>query len=315
MATDIRPTAVAGTWYPASADGLSREVDDYVGRAQVDEPDAAVAIVAPHAGLKYSGPVAAFAYRAVQHGRYAAAVLVGPSHFIGFNGVSIWPRGAWNTPFGPVPVAEDLARAIVAASGEIIEHPLAHGREHSLEMQLPFVAHMLPAVPIVPMVMGYQDRETAFALGEALASAVAAHTEKGSSAFAGRVAERPDEPVLAGRTALQSVPADKSGPPEHPPARVLLVASSDLSHYQDAETARTMDEVVLRNVEQLDAEGLMQALEREPHHACGGGPMVAVLHAAKRLGAIRARVLKYGDSGDVSGDKSSVVGYMAAAIW
>jgi predicted class III extradiol MEMO1 family dioxygenase len=296
MATDIRPTAVAGTWYPASADGLSREVDDYVGRAQVDEPDAAVAIVAPHAGLKYSGPVAAFAYRAVQHGRYAAAVLVGPSHFIGFNGVSIWPRGAWNTPFGPVPVAEDLARAIVAASGEIVEHPLAHGREHSLEMQLPFVAHMLPAVPIVPMVMGYQNRETAFALGEALASAVAAHTGKGSSVFA-------------------EAAADKSGPPEHPPARVLLVASSDLSHYQDAETARTMDEMVLRNVEQLDAEGLMQALEREPHHACGGGPMVAVLHAAKRLGAIRARVLKYGDSGDVSGDKSSVVGYMAAAIW
>jgi MEMO1 family protein len=278
MATDIRPTAVAGTWYPASADGLSCEVDDYVGRAQVDEPDAPVAIVAPHAGLKYSGPVAAFAYRAVQHGRYAAAVLVGPSHFIGFSGVSIWPRGAWNTPFGPVPVAEDLARAIAAASGEIIEHPLAHGREHSLEMQLPFVAHMLPAVPIVPMVMGYQDRETAFALGEALASTVAAHTGKGGQA-------------------------------------VLLVASSDLSHYQDAATARTMDEVVLRNVEQLDPEGLMQALEREPHHACGGGPMVAVLHAAKQLGAIRARVLKYGDSGDVSGDKSSVVGYMAAAIW
>ena len=76
-----------------------------------------------------------------------------------------------------------------------------------------------------------------------------------------------------------------------------------------------MDSVVLHQVEQLDPEGLMQALEREPHHACGGGPIVAVLHAARRLGASRARVLKYGDSGDVSGDKSSVVGYMAAAVW
>jgi MEMO1 family protein len=72
---------------------------------------------------------------------------------------------------------------------------------------------------------------------------------------------------------------------------------------------------VLREVERFDPEGLMQALEREPHHACGGGPIVAVLHAARRLGATRARVLKYGDSGDVSGDKSSVVGYMAAGIW
>ena len=96
---------------------------------------------------------------------------------------------------------------------------------------------------------------------------------------------------------------------------VLLVASSDLSHYQDARTAAKMDGVVLQHVEHLDAGGLMQALEEEPHHACGGGPMVAVLHAARRLGATNARILKYGDSGDVSGDKSAVVGYMAAAIW
>jgi AmmeMemoRadiSam system protein B len=275
MATDTRPAAVAGSWYPGSADRLAREVDDYVGRAQVEERDMPIAIVAPHAGLKYSGPVAAFAYRAVQHGHFDAAVLIGPSHFIGFTGVSIWPRGAWQTPLGAVRVAEDLAREIAAVSGEVIEHPLAHGREHSLEMQLPFLVHLLPGVPIVPMVMGYQDRETAFALGNALASAI------------------------ANRSA----------------GRVLLVASSDLSHYEDAPTAQTMDAVVLRVVERLDPEGLMQALEREPRHACGGGPIVAVLHAAKRLGATRARVLKYGDSGDVSGDKSSVVGYMAAAIW
>jgi AmmeMemoRadiSam system protein B len=272
MATDIRPAAVAGSWYSASADRLALEVDAYLARAEVDETDAPLAIVAPHAGLKYSGPVAAFAYRAAKGFSYDAAVLVGPSHFVPFSGVSIWPRGAWNTPFGPVRVAEDLARAIASASDEIIEHAHAHGREHSLEMQLPFVAHLLPGVPIVPMLMGYQDRGTAFALGDALA------------------------------TTIRN-------------SRVLLVASSDLSHYEDARTAAAMDAVVLRQIELLEAEGLMQALEREPHHACGGGPMVAVLHAATRLGATRARVLKYGDSGDVSGDKSSVVGYMAAAIW
>ena len=272
MAADIRPAAVAGSWYPASADRLAREVDAYVARAAVDETDAPMAIVVPHAGLKYSGPVAAFAYRAVRGFPYEAAVLVGPSHFVPFSGVSIWPRGAWATPFGPVQVEEDLARAIAAASDEVIEHPHAHGREHSLEMQLPFVAHLLPGVPIVPMVMGYQDRKTAFALGDALANVI-----------------------------------------RH--GRVLLVASSDLSHFEDARTAAAMDAVVLQQVELLEAEGLMRALEREPHHACGGGPMVAVLHAARTLGATRARVLKYGDSGDVSGDKSSVVGYMAAAVW
>jgi predicted class III extradiol MEMO1 family dioxygenase len=290
----IRPAAVAGSWYPASADRLGREVDAYLARAHVERPDVPIAIVAPHAGLKYSGPIAAFAYDALRNFRYDAAVLVGPSHFVPFSGVSIWPRGAWDTPFGPVPVAQTLADALAAASAAVIEFPEAHGREHSLEMQLPFVARVLPGVPIVPMVMGYQHRETAFGLGDALANVIGASTAqpRGGSPASGASPDRSD-----------------------PPRRVLLVASSDLSHYEDAHTAAMMDAVVLHQVEQLDPEGLMQALEREPHHACGGGPIVAVLHAARRLGALRARVLKYGDSGDVSGDKSSVVGYMAASVW
>jgi hypothetical protein len=207
---------------------------------------------------------------------------VGPSHFVGFEGVSIWPRGAWETPLGRVAIADDLAASIAEETDEIVEHQPAHGREHSLEMQLPFVARLLPDVPIVPLVMGYQTRETAMALGEALARALAAR-------------DAPPDPTDAGS--------------------ILLVASSDLSHYEDAATASRLDSVVLRHVEALDATGLMDALEREPRHACGGGPIVSVLHAASRLGATRARVLRYADSGDVSGDKSSVVGYMAAAIW
>jgi AmmeMemoRadiSam system protein B len=155
-----------------------------------------------------------------------------------------------------------------------VELAAAHAREHSLEMQLPFLAHLMPDVPIVPMVMGHQTRQTAFALGRAVADAVRA----------------------TGRN-------------------VVLVASSDLSHYEDARVAARLDAVVIERVAALDADGLMQALELEPRHACGGGPMVAVLDAATRLGASTARVLRYADSGDVSGDKSSVVGYMAAAVW
>jgi len=271
---DIRPAAVAGSWYPAAPGRLAEQIDAYLADADVDPAPPPRAIIAPHAGLIYSGPVAAFAYKAASAARYAAVVLVGPSHFVVFSGVSIWPGGAWQTPFGRVPVADVLGAKIAAASPEVRDHPAAHGREHSIELQLPFVAHLLPGVPIVPLVMGHQRRATALALGDALAAAIA---EVGSP--------------------------------------VLLVASSDLSHYQDARTAATMDAVVLRHVERLDADGLMDTLEQEPHHACGGGPMVSVMRAAARLGATRARVLKYADSGDVSGDKSSVVGYMAAAIW
>jgi hypothetical protein len=276
---DVRRAAVAGTWYPGSRGALEREVDAHLDAATRVSRDMAcpVALIAPHAGLMYSGPVAAYAYQLVRGCAYDAVILVGPSHFVGFDGVSIWPRGAWDTPFGPVTVAEDLAATIAAASPLIQDRPAAHGREHSLEMQMPFVARLMPGVPIVPMVMGHQTRATSEALGDALAS------------------------TLAGR--------DDERPP-----RVLLVASSDLSHFNDAPTAATLDGVVTRCVEALDPEALMEALEREPAHACGGGPMVAVLRAARALGATRARVLRYADSGDVSGDKASVVGYMAAAI-
>lgn len=254
---------------------LVAHLDGYLERAQVADPVGRPrAIVVPHAGLMYSGPVAAFAYNVARRHQPSALVLVGPSHFVPFRGVSIWPDGAWETPFGSIAVDRDLATALASASSQIIELPVAHGREHSLEMQLPFIAHLLPGVPIVPMVMGEQNRETAFALGTAIAHAVDAHA--------------PD---------------------------ALLVASSDLSHYEDAATASALDSEVIRLVERLDAGGLMRAIEEEPRHACGGGPMVSVIDAARTLGATEARLLQYADSGDVSGDKSSVVGYMAAAIW
>jgi len=269
----VRRAAVAGSWYPNLPARLIGELDTYLARARVPPDVVPRAIVSPHAGLMYSGPVAAYAYNAARLSNPEAVILIGPSHFVPFNGVSIWPDGAWETPLGSIRVDEALAATIRSASGVVVELDEAHGREHCLEMQLPFLAHLMPGVPIVPMVMGYQTAATSFALGQALADAI------GSTS----------------RT-------------------VLLVASSDLSHYENAATAAELDAVVMGRVEAMDASGLMRALEHEPRHACGGGPIVSVLEAAARLGASRARVLRYADSGDVSGDKSSVVGYMAAAI-
>jgi AmmeMemoRadiSam system protein B len=272
--SQVRRAAVAGRWYPDDVARLAAELDRYLAHADVEPMSSLRAVIAPHAGLMYSGPVAAYAYKTARAHPVSAVVLVGPSHFVPFPGISIWPYGAWETPFGRITVAEDLAAALMAESDEIAMMPSAHGREHSIEMQLPFVAHLMPGVPIVPMVMGHQTRTTAFGLGQALGRAIRSCG-----------------------------------------ANALLVASSDLSHYEDSNTAARLDAVVMERIEVLDVEGLMHVLEEEPGHACGGGPIVAVLDAARRLGASQARVLRYGDSGDVSGDKSSVVGYMAAAIW
>jgi hypothetical protein len=275
----IRRAAVAGSWYPADRGRLAAELDEYVRRAPVEPVPAPVrAVVVPHAGLMYSGPVAAHAFAAARSWDYAAIVMVGPSHFVPFRGVSVWTEGAWESPFGEIAVDAALAAAIRSRSDEFVDVAAAHGREHSLEMQLPFVAHLLPGAAIVPLVMGHQTRNTAFAAGDAIARAISERETGGS---------RP----------------------------VLLLASSDLSHYEEASVAASLDAVVMAHVAALDPDGLMDTLEREPAHACGGGPIVAVLRAAQQLGATQSRVLQYADSGDVSGDKSTVVGYMAAAIW
>ena len=270
MAT-IRKAAVAGTWYPGSSTALAAAVDAHLKTARIDVDGDRVALVAPHAGLMYSGPVAAHAYRLLRDRQFDVAVLVGPSHFVGFDGVAAFPSGGFETPFGVAPIDDACAADVMAASPVVRMNPAVHGREHSLEMQLPFVQRVAPGIRIVPLLMGQQTAATARSLGDALAAA------------------------LRGR-------------------RALLVASTDLSHYQDAATAAQMDRVVIDCVERIDADGLQQALNNRPDHACGGGPTVAVLRAAALLGATDSRILQYADSGDVSGDKSSVVGYLAAAL-
>ena len=271
---NIRKPAVAGTWYPGTARALAAAVDGYLarpGREAGGDLTELVALIAPHAGLMYSGPVAAHAYCQLRDRRVGLVVLVGPSHFLSFEGVSIYRAGGFETPLGVAVIDEECASAIMAAAPIVHERPAAHAREHSLEMQLPFLKRVAPAARIVPLIVGRQAAQTARALGDALGA------------------------VLKGRNAL-------------------LVASTDLSHYYNAATAARLDAVVIDHVSRFDADGLQLALDAEPQHACGGGPTVAVMRAARHLGARDAVILKYADSGDVSGDKSAVVGYLAAAL-
>jgi MEMO1 family protein len=271
-----RPPAVAGTWYPGSAGALTREVDRYLEQAEVPTVSHVQAIIAPHAGLMFSGPVGAWAYKAASGGSYDVAVLVGPSHFVGFEGVAVWRGGAFGSPLGAAPVDADLAERLLE-SPIAQDLPEAHAREHSLEMQLPFVRRLFPDLAIAPVVIGYQTRETIEALGALLAA------------------------TLRGR-------------------RALLVASTDLSHYFDAETAERLDSRVRSHVAAFDAGGLLALFEEYPemergrHVACGGGAAIAVMQAARQLGATEARVLRYAHSGHISGDHSAVVGYLAAIM-
>ncbi len=169
----LRRAAVAGTWYPGTADALAAAVDRHLAGVKATPRGTVVGLVSPHAGLMYSGPVAAYAYRAAAAGPYDVAVLVGPSHHMGFDGVAVYPRGAFDTPLGPLEIAEADAAAILRHCALVRDDVAAHVREHSLEMQLPFLARLLPSVPIVPLVMGYQTRDTIEGLADGLVKALA----------------------------------------------------------------------------------------------------------------------------------------------
>jgi MEMO1 family protein len=275
MAASVRQAGFAGTWYPGDPAAIVAEVDRYLAAVPATPlPGRLVALVSPHAGLRYSGPVAAHGYRLLRGRADLVAVLVGPAHRPTFDGCAVFARGAWQTPLGEVAVAEDVAAALVAADPVVLDLPSVHADEHSLEMQMPFLQHVVPGLGIVPILMGSQTRSEVDALAAALAR------------------------VLSSRT-----------------GDVLLVASSDLSHYEPAPVAHRLDAKVVSEIERFDPDALMNRLERSHGHACGGGPIVAVMRAAQRLGADRATVLRYADSGDAGdGDKSRVVGYVSAAL-
>ena len=268
----VRNTVVAGSFYDSDPENLRREVDFLLNEANAPKLKGHIrGLVAPHAGYMYSGSVAAAAYRILKGSSYEAVFLVGPSHQEYFNGVTIYPGDAYQTPLGQIPINKEFRAALIRQSPIIQLSDAGHRAEHSLEVQLPFLQRVLGDFSIVPLIIGNQTKEYCLNLGKAIA-------------------------VVARRR------------------NVLLVASSDLSHYHPYDDAVKLDQQVISHVAAFDEHELMDRLDNEKVEACGGGSLVAVMHALKLLGANRSHVLLYSNSGDVTGDKSAVVGYCSAAF-
>ena len=272
---DERPPAVAGMFYPANASELHRLVDEQLADAgQPAKIDGRIiALVVPHAGLVYSGPVAAHAYKLLSGSDITRVVLVGPSHRYPFHGISVYGPGVvWKTPLGSVACDDAMCRELLKDDREIRVVPEAQTQEHSLEVQLPFLQTVLDSFTIAPVTMGSQD----------------SHAIK----------------VMA--DALSKLPLDD---------QTVIVASTDLQHYRPSVEGRPMDSLGLACITSLDPERLEKYLSEGKTEMCGGGPAAAVVRAAMKRGANRAKIVKYGDSGDASGDKSQVVGYAAVVLY
>lgn len=282
----VRPAAVAGAFYPADPQTLSKMIDDMLAKAAPLPVDGAiVAAVAPHAGYPYSGPVAAWTYAAIAaqvkagH-KYSRVVVIAPTHYVGFDFTSVYDGDAYSTPLGQVPVDKEFARRLAKMSSTMQLSDKGHqatadAPEHSVEVQLPWLQKVLGNFELVPIVMGDTSYESSRALGVALAKML-----------------RNDHDTL-------------------------VLASSDLSHYHPYADAETIDHKTLHAIEAYDYYSLSRNIQyRGPGEpgiweACGGAPIVAAMIYAERMGANKAEVLRYANSGDVTGDKSRVVGYSA----
>jgi hypothetical protein len=282
----VRPPAVAGAFYPGDAKELGKMLDGFLGKATVTPLEGSLlALVAPHAGYEFSGQVAAHSFALLKGRRFERVVVIAPCHIEAFPFSSIYDGDAYATPLGNIPVDKEFAQKL-AAQNSLLKisgrgHGIVQGRgEHALEVELPFLQRTLGQFKLVPIVMGDQNYETERALGVALAKVIQQGRPQGS--------------------ALQS--------------NTLIVASSDLSHYHPDDAAVRLDHKVLNALEEWDYFNLSQNFQRRIWEACGGGPIVAAMIAAERLGANQAKVLKYANSGDVTGDKTRVVGYGAAVF-
>jgi len=268
----IREPAVAGYFYPEGKDRIQRILEKFVDRNADKQP--CKALVSPHAGYVYSGATAGAVFSRTVIPE--TVIMMGPNHTGYGEPYSVAGHDSWLTPLGETEVDRNLAKMLVEASRYLHEDEVAHAKEHSLEVQLPFLQFLRKDVRIVPIALsGYVDDPAWNDIGEAIANVL--HSEKREN-------------------------------------KVLLVASSDMTHYEENAAAQEKDNYAIEAIMALDEDLLAQRIYEREITMCGYGPVIVSIIAAKNLGAERAELIKYATSGETSGDYAKVVGYAGILI-
>lgn len=264
-----RSPSVAGQFYYGTASKLTHQVEQYIDKYAKKEK--VIGMVSPHAGLVYSGPVAGAVYSTIDFPE--TFVLIGPNHTGLGAQISLMESGEWEIPTGVFQIDEKISYRIAMDVPIVTKDARAHMFEHSLEVQLPFIAYFSKKIKIVPIVILSASINECRMLGEGIAKAV-----KGTG---------------------------------YP---VVVVASSDMSHYIPDDVARQKDRKAIDKILSLDPEGLYEIVLKEKISMCGYIPTTTMIFAAKALGAQSARLVKYSTSAEVSGDYDHVVGYAGIVL-
>jgi AmmeMemoRadiSam system protein B len=264
-----RSPAVAGQFYHGNSSRLHQQVENYIVKGARREK--VIAVVSPHAGLVYSGSVAGAVYSSMDFPE--TFILIGPNHTGLGAQVSMMASGEWEIPTGVFRIDEKISHKISVYVPLVTKDTKAHMFEHSLEVQLPFIAYFSKDAKIVPIIILSAAVEECKVIGEGIARAV---KDIGSS--------------------------------------VVIVASSDMSHYVPDDIARKKDSKAIDRILSLDPEGLYETVEKEKISMCGYIPVATMLYAAEALGAQSARLIKYATSAEISGDYEHVVGYAGIVL-
>lgn len=269
---DLRPSPIAGTWYPKDPEILANSIDAYLKEVQLLTLEGQVlGVIAPHAGHRYSGAVAAHAFATLRGLTPDLVVVISPFHNFDPHPLLTTKHQAYATPLGNIEVDQHTLNEL-RSHLQIPITPIAKDKEHSLEIELPFLQRVLKNdFKLLPIMVRAQEETVAKQLGEALAK------------------------TIQNRNAI-------------------LVASTDLSHFYDQQTAQKLDQEMLNRFTTLNPTTIFEAEQTGKGFACGHAAVATVQWVAKELGANNVQILKYATSGDVTGDFQSVVGYGAAAI-
>jgi hypothetical protein len=269
----LRPTAVAGRFYPGDPDDLRAEACAYLSQAGATNqaPLRALGCIAPHAGYMYSGHVAGAVFARVEVPQ--RCIVLCPNHTGMGRALAIMSEGAWQTPLGDVAIDSELAANLKRSFPLLQEDSAAHRAEHAAEVELPFLLLRQPELKFVPIALGTAQFEVLEQLGKALAGVIAAENDP-----------------------------------------VLIVASSDMNHYESDAITRAKDHQAIERILTLDPRGLFDVVTQQNISMCGFGPAVTMLTSARQLGAKSAELVKYATSGDISGDRAMVVGYAGIVV-
>jgi MEMO1 family protein len=272
----VRPSPIAGSWYPGNKEDLRHAIQTYLDQAAPPLIQSKLfGLIAPHAGYFYSGATAGYAYRYVQGESYDICVVLSPLHDYQPFDLLTSIHAAYATPLGEIPIATDLVNQIdkdLQAQSSLFLQRIGYDREHSLEIQLPFLQVALKdPFKLVPIMVRMHNPSSL-------------------------------------KTAARIIANSLTG------KRVLVVASTDLSHFYPQSSANAFDNVMTTQFSNFDPQGVLNAEFKKEGFACGAGAVALALWITEFLGAKHVTLLHHTPSAEASGDASSVVGYAAAAI-